>query len=99
MKNMKKNNRAHYSPEFKEQAVKLADDIGVKEAAQKLGVSLQSLGNWCRHAKKLENDSEYREIEELRAEVKKLKKELDVEKRSVAILQDAARFFCLNQEK
>lgn len=99
MRTMKKKKRAHHSPEFKEQAVKLAGDIGVREAAQKLGIGLQSLGNWCRHAKKLEEDSEYREIEELRAEVKKLKKELDVEKRSVSILQDAARFFCLNQEK
>ncbi len=100
MKNMKKKMiKKHYSKEFKEQAVELAKDIGISEAALKLDVNKQSLSSWYRYAKKIEEDSEFQEIEKLRAENKRLKKELDVEKRSVAILQDATRFFCLNQEK
>ena len=38
-------------------------------------------------------DVEFRTIEELRAENKKLKKELEGERQNVAILKDCARFF------
>ncbi len=33
----------HYSKEFKEEALKLSDEIGVKKAAQQLGGSRQDL--------------------------------------------------------
>ena len=38
----------HYSKEFKEEALKLSDEIGVKKAAQQLGVAACALhaGNW-----------------------------------------------------
>ena len=32
----------HYSKEFKEEALKLSDEIGVKKAAQQLGVAVIS---------------------------------------------------------
>lgn len=99
MKPMKRKKRQTYSTEFKEQAISLANDIGIKEAAEKLGINPQSLSGWTRYAKKIDEDSEFQELEKLRQDVKKLKKELEYEKRSVAILKDAARFFCLDQEK
>ena len=36
----------HYSKEFKEEALKLSDEIGVKKAAQQLGVAYYTLADW-----------------------------------------------------
>jgi transposase-like protein len=46
------------TPEFKKQAIALAVEIGVPEAAEKLGIkSLQTLASWVRHDKKKNTDS------------------------------------------
>ena len=85
--------RKSYPPEFKAEAVELAKEIGLKRASEKLGIgSPQVLGAWSRHAKKLEEDADFRNLEALRAENKWLKRELEVERKSVAILKDAAAF-------
>jgi len=89
--------RQSYSPEFKQEAIELAREIGAKEAAEKLGIkSLQTISAWVRYSKKIEEDDSFRELERLKAENKKLKKELEIEKKSVAILRDAAAFFVRN---
>ena len=36
----------HYSKEFKEEALKLSDEIGVKKAAQQLGIAYYPLADW-----------------------------------------------------
>ena len=36
----------HYSKEFKEEALKLSDDVGVKKAAQQLGIAYYTLADW-----------------------------------------------------
>ena len=36
----------HYSKEFKEEALKLSDEIGVKKAAQQLGIAYYTLADW-----------------------------------------------------
>ena len=36
----------HYSKEFKEEALKLSDEIGVKKAAQQLGIAYFTLADW-----------------------------------------------------
>jgi len=100
MAQKKKKTRKSYSPEFKEKAIELAKEIGTREAAEKLGVeSYQTLGAWVRYAKKMDEDAEFRELEEAKAEIKKLRKELDSEKKAVSILKDAAAFFCQDQLK
>ena len=38
--------RRRYSPEFKQDAIKLAESIGVGEAANKLNIPLSSLQRW-----------------------------------------------------
>ena len=38
----------HYSKEFKEEALKLSDEIGVKKAAQQLGIAYYTLADWRR---------------------------------------------------
>ena len=35
-----------YSKEFKEEALKLSDEIGVKKAAQQLGIAYFTLADW-----------------------------------------------------
>ena len=36
-----------YSKEFKEEALKLSDEIGLKKAAQQLGIQYYTLSDWC----------------------------------------------------
>ncbi len=100
MKKEQRKTRKSYSPEFKSQAIQLAKEIGAQEAADKLGISShQTISAWVRYDKKLEIDTEFREIEQLKAENKRLKKELDSEKKAVVILKDAAAFFCQDHLK
>jgi len=99
-KEQKKRTKKSYSPEFKTQAIELAKEIGLKQAAEKLGIkSLQTIASWVRYSKKMEEDAEFRELEEAKKEIKRLKKELESEKKSVAILKDAAAFFCQDHLK
>ena len=35
-----------YSKEFKEEALKLSDEIGLKKAAQQLGIQYYTLSDW-----------------------------------------------------
>lgn len=87
--------RKSYTPEFKKQAIALADELGsVPEAAEKLGIkSVQTLSAWIRHAKKKTTDSTYNELLDAREENKRLRKELEKEKKITAILRDATAFF------
>lgn len=100
MKKLQKRPRKSYPPEFKAQAIELAKEIGIAEAASKLGMNnVQSLGNWVRYDQKIAQDAEFRELEDARSEIKRLKKELEIEKKSVSILKSAAAFFCQDQLK
>ena len=100
MGTMKKKNRKSYNQDFKGQAVELAGEIGAKDAAEKLGIeNVQTLSAWIRYSKKMEEDADFKDIERLKAENKKLKKELESEKKAVAILKDATAFFCQDRLK
>jgi len=100
MKKTQKRTKRHYPEEFKEQAINLAKEIGTKEAAEKLDIEkVQTLAAWVRYSKKIEENADFKELEEARKEIKRLKKELDIEKKSVAILKDAAAFFCQDHLK
>lgn len=92
--------RKSYTPEFKKQAIALAAEMGVPEAAEKLGIkSVQTLASWVRHDKKKSTDTAYKELLEMKEENKRLKKELEKEKKVTAILRDAAAFFCQENQK
>ena len=43
---MEGNAMTQYSREFKEEALKLSDEIGVKNAAKRLGVAYYTLADW-----------------------------------------------------
>ena len=87
MKKKSGRSRKSYSPEYKSQAIDLAKDWGVKKAAAKLGYpGIQTLAAWVRREKKMTEDAEFRYWEALKAENKKLKKELDDLRKTNAIL-------------
>ena len=44
-----------YNKEFKEQALLLSDEIGVKKAAEQLGISYYTLADWRKKSKGIEN--------------------------------------------
>jgi len=60
---------------------------------------VQTLSAWIRYSKKMEEDADFKDIERLKAENKKLKKELESEKKAVGILKDATAFFCQDRLK
>jgi len=100
MKKEQKKTKRNYSPEFKAQAIELSKEIGTTQAANKLGIDkFQTLAAWVRYSKKVEENTEFRELEEAKKEIKKLKKDLESEKKVVAILKDATAFFCQDHLK
>ncbi len=87
-----KRKHKHYNKEFKIEAVKLAETVGVMKAAAELGVAKKSIQNWingiymggaqCKKSKMAEMEAELRRIKK---ENKNLKLINDVLKKSTAI--------------
>ena len=90
---------AKYSKEFKEEALKLSDEIGVKKAAEQLGLQYYTLADWRKLRKlKIKNkvvfteDEASRRISELERENRELKQAND-------ILKDALGFFAKDRKR
>ena len=88
-----------YSKEFKEEALKLSDEIGVKKAAEQLGLQYYTLADWRKLRKlKIKNkvvfteDEASRRISELERENRELKQADD-------ILNDALVFFAKDRKR
>ena len=94
-----------YEKSFKEEAVRLSDEIGVKKAAEQLGVPYYTLADWRqqrkrfstqayngRGHKRMSADPKDQELYELRKEIAELR-------RSNEILQEALGFFAKNRKK
>ena len=88
-----------YSKEFKEEALKLSDEIGVKKAAEQLGLQYYTLADWRKLRKlKIKNkvvfteDEASRHISELERENRELKQAND-------ILKDALGFFAKDRKR
>ena len=88
----------HYSKEFKEEALKLSDEIGVKKAAQQLGIAYYTLADWrsirrnTPPAKTLSAEDQAIRIRELERENAELRTAND-------ILEDALGFFAKDRKK
>ncbi|WP_088509277.1 IS3 family transposase [Burkholderia ubonensis] len=89
--------RRQYTREFKTEAVRLAESVGQHEAARRLGVPVATLGNWCRDQRNGNTDtatgptgsapgSSRRPVNDLEAEVSRLRKELASAKLDIEIL-------------
>ncbi len=85
-----------YNKEFREEAMSLSDEIGVKKASQQLGMNYATLIDWRkkRNRKKEKQDlaAEPNTVEELRKENAELRKANE-------ILKDALGFFALDRKK
>jgi len=89
---VKKIPRQEYTPEFKEQAVKHAQAVGIVVAARELGLIEQTLRNWVKAAEagKLVGagakpvTAEQMELSRLRAENARLKMHVDILKKATA---------------
>jgi transposase len=83
--------RKQYTPEFRDEALKLAERIGVAAAARELSLYESQLYNW-RSRQQQQMASSERE-NELAAENTRLKRQLAEQEEERAILQKAATYF------
>ena len=84
----------HYSKEFKEQAIKLSDEIGVKQACAQLGLVYGTLAGWRKsYNRKRILKQKTSEDDPPTEREKKLMKENAELREANNILKDAFRFF------
>lgn len=91
-----KKTRKTHTAEFKSEALKLAERVGVAEAARQLKIYESQLYNWRTAIEKKSNVSQ-REAEQA-AEIAKLKRQLADQAEDLAILKKAATYFAKNQK-
>ncbi|BDU33715.1 transposase [Vibrio nigripulchritudo] len=89
-----KKTRIKHPPEFKTEALKLADKVGVAAAARQLSLHESQIYGWRKAAKK-DSTTTQRE-QELAVEVAKLKRQLAEQAEEVEILKKAATYFAKN---
>ncbi len=83
--------RRRYSPEFKTEALSLAEQVGVGEAAKQLGLHESQLYTWRKKA--LYEASRSETEKELAAENARLKRQVVMQAEELAILKKAAAYF------
>ena len=87
-----------YDQNFKVEALKLSDDIGVKKACEQLNVTYGTLAGWRkRRAKK--NKEEKNVDGDIQKENNRLKKEIAELKNANEVLKDALTFFVQDRKK
>ncbi|BAK99044.1 putative transposase orfA for insertion sequence element [Oscillibacter valericigenes Sjm18-20] len=89
--------------EFKEEAVKLSDEIGVKQAAAQLGIPYYSLAEW-RQKRKAFGDHAFvgsgiRRDAPLSENERRLMKEITEQRKANEILKDALGFFAKDRKR
>ena len=89
-----------YSKEFREEAVRLSDEIGVKKAAAQLGIPYYTLAEW-RQKRKIKAAKEKAEPseQEKNDRIAQLEKENRELKEANEILKDALGFFAKDRKK
>ena len=87
-----------YTKEFKEEALKLSDEIGVQKAASQLGLPYYTLSGW---RNKRKADLKNPKIPESEAEkrIRELEKEISELNKANEILKDALGFFAKDRKK
>ena len=89
-----------YSKEFRQEALKLSDEIGVKKAASQLGVQYYTLAEWRKNRKAAAEASKPTLSDaELRIRNKELEREIIELQRANDILKDALGFFAKDRKK
>ena len=83
--------RNRYSDEYKAEAVKLADKVGVREASEQLGIGTAQIYGWRGKAKESASTSDREQV--LMQENARLRRELAEQKEEAAILKKATAYF------
>ena len=89
----------NYSKEFKEEALRLSDEIGVKKAASQLGIPYYTLEDWRQNRKFKQANSSAMSDEEMRIRNRELEKEIAELRKANEILKDALGFFAKDRKK
>ena len=96
--------RKHYSHEFKMNALRLAENSGksISQIERELDLSAGLLHKWKRRYKVNQRDAEEAtleksELEEAKAEIRRLKRELEITRQERAILKKAVSIFSQEQ--
>ena len=89
------NRRREFTPEFKDEAVKLVVNTGrpVATVARELGIVEQTLGNWVKAHRARHEAGDEALTEEERVELVRLRKEVAELKMDRAFLKKASLFF------
>jgi transposase len=91
-----------YSKEFKQQAIKLSDEIGTQKACEQLGLSYFTLGGWRKkeNRKRIMDEETAENITTpLTEREKKLMKEIEELREANNILKDAFSFFVNDRKR
>ncbi len=94
-----------YDRSFKEEAVKLSDEIGVKAAASQLGIPYYTLADWRSARKKyganamVGSGHKRMAVSEKDQRILELEKENNELKHANEILQEALGFFAVRRKK
>lgn len=89
-----------YSKEFKEEALKLSDEIGLKKAAQQLGIQYYTLSDWrSKRNTAIKSNKNQMSDEELQKRNLELERENAELRKANDILKDALGFFARDRKK
>ena len=91
-----------YSKEFKQQAIKLSDEIGTQKACEQLGLSYFTVGGWRKkeNRKRIMDEETTENITTpLTEREKKLMKEIEELREANNILKDAFSFFVNDRKR
>jgi transposase len=87
----KKVTRRQHSPEFRQEALVLADKIGIPKAAKELGLHDSQLYGWRSKARAMRDQSDLEQSQA--AEIARLKRQLAEQAEELAIVKKAATYF------
>lgn len=87
----KKTSRQRYSPEFKQQALRRAEQEGVAATAKDLGLGPTQVYAWRAQARRHGQNSEEQRLQQ--AELARLTRELAQREEELAFLKKAAAYF------
>lgn len=88
-----------YSKEFKQEALRLSDEIGVKKAATQLGLPYFTLADWRRKKGSHPKEETVLSETELRIRNRELERENAELRQANEILKDALGFFAKDRKK
>lgn len=94
-----------YDKSFKLEAVSLSDEVGVKKAADQLGIPYHTLCGWRKSRSQYHDQAfigsgnKYKPIDEKDRRIFELERELRESQRANEILKEALGFFAVSRKK